>query len=243
MLSLIGYLHHASKAVRQGGSFLRRLINLSTVVKPLDGYIRLNLSARSDIRWWSSHASQWNGISMMTRFDKSHPRQFVTSDASGSWGCGAYHGQYWFQLEWPSTMDHCHISIKEMIPIVIAAAIWGNEWSGQSVRFQSDNAAVVALLNSGSSKEASLMHLMRCLAFITAKFNFVVSASHIKGSHNFLADALSRNDKKSFLSNYPEASPIPASIPPPLLDLLITQKPDWTSGHWTSLWNVIFVQH
>ena len=32
LLSLIGYLHHASKAVRQGRSFLRRLINLSTSV-------------------------------------------------------------------------------------------------------------------------------------------------------------------------------------------------------------------
>ena len=90
LLSLIGYLHHASKVVRQGRSFLRRLINLSMAVKPLDGFIRLNLAARSDIRWWSVYASQWNGISMMTQFDKNHPTQLITSDASGSWGCGAF---------------------------------------------------------------------------------------------------------------------------------------------------------
>jgi len=89
LLSLIGYLHHASKAVRQGRSFLRRLIHLSTLVKSMDGYVRLNLSARADIRWWSIYASQWNGTSMMARLEKDRPQHFVTSDASGSWGCGA----------------------------------------------------------------------------------------------------------------------------------------------------------
>ena len=52
LLSLIGYLQHASKAVRQGRSFVRRLITSSTVVRRLDGFVRLNLSARSDIVWW-----------------------------------------------------------------------------------------------------------------------------------------------------------------------------------------------
>ena len=52
-LSLISYLQHASKAVRQGHSFLRRLIALSTAVNKLDNFVRLNVSARSDIQWWS----------------------------------------------------------------------------------------------------------------------------------------------------------------------------------------------
>ena len=56
--SLIGYLQHASKAVRQGCSFLRRLITLSTVVKNLDNFVRLNNLARSDILWWSVFATQ-----------------------------------------------------------------------------------------------------------------------------------------------------------------------------------------
>lgn len=242
LLSLIGYLHHASKAVRQGRSFLRWLINLFMAVKPLDGYIRLNLAARSDIKWWSMYVAQWNGTSMMTRFDKTHPTKMVTSDASGSWGCGAFCDSLWLQLQWPASMTQCHISVKEMIPVVISAALWGHQWSGQSVHFQSDNTSVVALINSGTSREDTLMHLMRCLSFIMAKFNFVVSASHIKGSHNVLADALSRNDRKT-LSNYPQAQPTPTAIPTPLLDLLIMHKPDWTSRHWTALWNNIFMQH
>ena len=30
------------------------------------------------------------------------PALFVTSDASGGWGCGACSGTGWFQLEWPT---------------------------------------------------------------------------------------------------------------------------------------------
>ena len=64
-LSLIGILQHAAKAVRQGRSFLRRLIDLSTVAKQLDHFIRLNQAARSDIRWWYEFAESWNGTSMI----------------------------------------------------------------------------------------------------------------------------------------------------------------------------------
>lgn len=105
LLSLIGYLQHAAKAVRQGRSFLRRLIKASTVVDNLDGFLRLNVVAYSDIKWWSVFASQWNGTSMLVRFSKSHPDFTVTSDASGNWGCGAYEQEQWFQLQWPTAME------------------------------------------------------------------------------------------------------------------------------------------
>ncbi len=242
LLSLIGYLQHASKAVRQGRSFLRRLINLSMTAKQLDRMLRLNRSARSDIQWWRAFADQWNGTSMLTQFDKTHPQVFVTSDASGSWGCGAYEGPNWLQYQWPATMETCHIAIKEMIPVVFAAALWGRTWSTKSVRFQSDNSAVVALVNNGSSMDDYLMHLMRCLAFIMAKYNFVVSATHVRGVDNKLADALSRNKLTEFLSNYPQAQLAATRVPPELVELLLLSKPDWTSPAWTKLWTAIFGQ-
>ena len=83
---------------------------------------------------------------------------------------------------------------------------------------------------------------MRCLVFIMAKFNFVVSAAHIKGAVNDLADALSRNKRAYFLSTYPQAQPSPTQIPEELVDLLILSAPDWTSQLWTKLWTAIFSQ-
>ena len=65
-----------------------------------------------------------------------------------------------------------------------------------------DNAAVVAIISSGTSRDSEVMHLMRCLAFISAKFEFSIFATDISGIHNDLADALSRNNAYYFLSNY-----------------------------------------
>ena len=78
------------------------------------------------------------------------------------------------------------------------------------------------------------MHMMRCLTFIMAKYNFVVSAAHIKGAHNDLA---------YFLSHYPQAQAAPTRVPPELVELIVTSQPDWISPHWTRLWTTISGQH
>ena len=239
-LSLIGILQHAAKAVRQGRSFLRRLIDLSTVAKQLDHFIRLNQAARSDIRWWYEFAESWNGTSMIIQAKKDNPDLVMTSDASGSWGCGAFFGKQWFMLQWPAGMESTHITTKELIPIVIGAAIWGRQWSEKVILCQSDNAAVVAIINSGVSGDAEVMHLIRCLVFIAAKCNFIVTVTHVSGHSNKLADALSRNRLHDFKSYFPQAQAVPTPIPPEVVDLLILSKPDWTQQSWTRLWSSIF---
>ena len=45
------------------------------------------------------------------------------------------------------------------------AAIWGPDWFTRYIEVKCDNAAVVAVLNSGSSRDPELMHLLRCLSF------------------------------------------------------------------------------
>ena len=104
-----------------------------------------------------------------------------------------------------------------------------------------DNAAVVAIINQRSSKDQECMHLMRCLPFIAAQFNFqYLVAPHIKGVDNVLADALSRNNALLFSAQLSHARPEPSTIPPELLDLLLLSEPDWTSQHWTELWTSTF---
>ena len=50
----------------------------------------------------------------------------------------------------PAAMARRHgecITIKELVPVVLAAAVWGKEWVGQTVQAHCDNAAVVEILN------------------------------------------------------------------------------------------------
>ena len=48
----------------------------------------------------------------------------------------------------------------------------------------------MAILNVESSKDEAAMHLFWCLAFISARCNFMLFATHIRGKENDLADAL-----------------------------------------------------
>ena len=245
LLALIGSLSHACKAVRAGWSFLRRLIDLSTTVKPLHRFVRLGASARSDIEWWYRYCSEWNGIAMMSSVNKGQPEFEVSiiSDASGSWGCGAMNGREWFQLKWAGmgAISEQNITVKELLPIVLAAALWGSEWAGKTVRAQCDNSAVVAIVNSGTSREREAMHLLRCLAFLEAQHSFYMFASHIQGVLNTETDALSRDNRSLFHSLHPQAYRDPVAIPESLLDVLIVSRPDWTSQSWTQLWSSLSV--
>lgn len=65
LLSLIGSLSHASRAVRAGRSFVRRLIELARATGQLDDFTRLTREARADIDWWWLYVSTWNGTAMM----------------------------------------------------------------------------------------------------------------------------------------------------------------------------------
>jgi len=52
---------------------------------------------------------------------------------------------------------------EELLPIVLTVALWGTEWKGGSLQCQCDNAAVVAIMRSGWSKNAPVkMSLHPC---------------------------------------------------------------------------------
>ena len=76
-------------------------------------------------------------------------------------------------LQWAGPIATLYITIKELSPIVIAAAVWESDWRGKTVRVQCDNEAVVSIINQGSSRDEEAMHLLRCLAFISAKFDIL----------------------------------------------------------------------
>lgn len=236
LLSIIGQLQHACCVIRQGRSFLRRMVELSKGVRELHHNVRLNLGFRSDLRWWACFLPIWNGVCRLSSVVPSAPEAQMTSDASGSWGCGAYTSEgYWFQLELPESWKDTHITVKELLPIVIGTAVWGSAWQGKTVSCRCDNAAVVAIVNSGRSKVEVVMHLMRCLSFILARWEVSLVCSHIPGVQNGAADALSRNALSSFQRLVPGARVAPTVLPEKLLDCLVRGRPDWTSVDWMAL--------
>ena len=156
-------LNHACKVIRPGRSFLHRAIALLAVAKQPHHRIHLNAEFKSDMTWWKTFATHWNGSSLF--IPQGPPKITIISDASGAWGCGAWYDSRWFQLKWEGHIQSAHITVKELVPIIIASVIWGPHFHGKRVLSNCENSAMVTILNSRYSRDNTLMQLSCCLFF------------------------------------------------------------------------------
>ena len=194
LLSLIGKLAHAAKIIVSGRIFLRRMIDVAHKAKQLDNWVHLTAEFKSDLAWWHSFIDYWNGLGMMECVSTSwSPQYCFFTDASGSWGCGACWEQRWLQCPWNGAWEDKGIAAKELLPIILAMAMWGHCWRESQVLVYSDNMSVVNIIAANTSKDKTIMHLLRSLHFICAVYNVNLRATHIQGVKNSAADAISRN--------------------------------------------------
>lgn len=188
-----------------------------------------------DLQWWDEFLSSWHGVSfwlfpgMAVSSDVE-----VTSDATGSLRFGAYFRIGWFSGAWAPCQAGCSIAYKELFPILIAAFIWGPQWSCQHILFRSDNEAVVHILTTRTSRTVDLMFLLRKLLLAAARFNFTFMGQHVPGVHNTIADALSRFHWQEFrcLDPYVQRNPVPVPVPlwQDLISPLLRQGPAVVNG-------------
>ena len=124
---------------------------------------------------------------------------------------------------------------------MLAAAIFGPQWSGKVVQFKIDNAAVVQVIEATYAQNAHLMHLVRLLVFYASYYDFWFTASHIPGVTNTYADALSRNNMTLFFSQVPWATKGPTQIPDHLIQL-VSLNQTWISTAWMMLFRATTLQ-
>ena len=179
-------------------------------------------SAKEDLQWWNHLLDGWNGRSFFLMDKWASPADFeISSDAASSNGCAAILCDSWFVLRWPDELVLPHISILELVPIVLAASVWGMSWQGKRLIFKCDNSSVVSVLLHKSSKNGHLMKLLRRLAVFAIKYNFDYSAIHVEGKRNPKADALSRSRFQVFRALCQNADVEPTEVDRDLfLDLL-----------------------
>ena len=227
LLSLVGLLHHAAKAIPAGRSFVRRLIDLSMRRPEMHHVLRLSAEVRADLLWWSLFLEHRNGSGFFASI-AAKPTFRVQSDASGSWGCAAVTGSRWFNAPWSTVWRPERIALKELLPVVVAAAVWGREWSGSVMLLESDNSTVVVAVNSRTSRDATLMPLLRSLQFIKAAFSFTLRARHLPGKLKHVADALSREHSVTEVKRFcPQMAEESFPVPPALWELLEPRRINW----------------
>ena len=121
---LLSHLCHIATVIRPGRNFLCNLFSLISCLSHSHAFACLNLDTRADLLWWDYLLKYWNGHSF---FPPASLSIHTYSDTSGSYGCGAYHpvSASWFQIQWPDSWHATGITVKELVPIVLAAASLG----------------------------------------------------------------------------------------------------------------------
>ena len=229
LLSLVGQLQHACQVITLGRPFLRRLIDKASSVQELRFKVRLSQWERDDIDFWFHLLAAWNGKTLLPD-SPSPPTKAVSlaSDAAGGLGFAAIFQNSWFAAPWPSGTGSLCIAVKELVPIVLAAFVWGPSWSRKRLRFACDNIAVVQVLNQRTCKDRHLAFLLRELTLQAIFYSFTFSATHIPGVHNIHADALSRLNFQAFHRAAPDADIVSTPFPMEVLTRLLC--PPWMSG-------------
>ena len=84
-----------------------------------------------------------------------------------------------------------HITALELYTIAVAVKFWASKLSHRKFLVSCDNEAAVTVVNSGSSNDHFMQRCLWELWFTAAVHDCELTARHIPGVHNVLADALS----------------------------------------------------
>jgi len=156
------------------------------------------------LSWWAKLLSDFCGWLPLVDFE-------LSSDAALTVGLGIVNGNEWVSAKWPSSAP-TNIAILEMVPLVISALIWGDEWEGKSILFHTDSMAVRFSADSLLPKDPQLAALIRELAILSIQKGFRFRVVHVPGVSNVLADLLSRSKFTEFHQAHPSANPHPVKF-------------------------------
>ena len=141
----------------------------------------------------------FNGRSLL--LDKQRITSVLTDSCTLGAG-GIYNGDWFYinwHLDWPAVANF-HIDSKEVLAVYFAVCRWSRAWSNKRIYVQSDNMTTVAAINRGTSRNPFLMACLRGLFWLSAQFNFHITARFIPGVSNTVADDISRVHEPGRLS-------------------------------------------
>ncbi|XP_049331184.1 uncharacterized protein LOC125799168 [Astyanax mexicanus] len=221
LLSLLGHLNFAMRIIPQGRAFISHLLLLASSATSYFQFVTLDEACLAEIRFWLLLLSHWNGISFFFNDAVSNPVDIhLFTDAAPSTGFGGFYDGRWFASQWPAEFFQLpsdlrdSSALRELYPIIVAALLWGHEWTRRVIFTHSDNLAVVNAINKGRSNSLSLMPLLQRLTWHSIMHQFILKAVHIPGSSNSIADSLSRFQFQKFRTLAPLSDPHPTPVPP-----------------------------
>ena len=153
--------------------------------------VKIDGEFRKDLNWFKAFMNDFNG---QTTFKNWHGPSDIECFVDASlMGLGAICNNEFYSVHLPSHIKESErIVIYEMINILIALRVWGNNWHSKRVTVHCDNHAVVDILDRNRTRDDLLGVILREIRMLQARVNVQLRVLHIMGEDNPIADCLSR---------------------------------------------------
>ena len=223
LLSILGRLENVAQILIILGHFLSNIRHLQIIAEHRGHNIRLNERTKLDLKLAQKFLqTAHNGVSMnLLTFRE--PTNIHICDAS-EYGLGGYasHGRAWRWIIPKSLQGRAHINILEYLAQVVS--IWldvieSTASNEDCILCMGDNTSAMGWLRRSNFRQKDesdkswliKQQIGRHLAHIVLNANIVLYHQWIKGSHNQVADSLSRD--AYFLSNNSHKKFLLATVP------------------------------
>lgn len=218
--ALVGLLNFCTRAIPVARAFNRRFYDAMTGITKSFHHVRVSSFMKADIHTWISFLDHFNGYCSfpeLSWYDNSTLELYTDSAGSAELGCAAVFGCSWVFFPWPRDWSDTDllkdITFLELVPVVLAFLIWAQCLQSKKIILHIDNQSLVSILNKKSSKSKLVMQLLRPLILICMQNHIQFKASHVEGTLNVKADALSRCQWQRFREVAPMADSHGQEIP------------------------------
>ncbi len=201
------------RAVPSGRSFIRRLYDLTSGLQFPQQHVRLNNESKKDLLVWKFFLKNFNGTNIIKKINWSNDTDWNFYSDASCFGYAAIFGHKWVQGKFPTIWSTKSIAIKELVPIYLAFHLWAQLFPNTKILFHVDNASIVAILSSHTSRDSIIMNMVLDMVLLAMKFNIIFSAKHIRGKHNVISDCISRFQTEKARRLAPWLDEKPHSIP------------------------------
>lgn len=144
------------------------------------------------------------------------------------WDAGQFSviiGHTWIGLTFEMHRISSQTTFLELVPITMAFAIWDSNLSGKRLIINTENEALVSILNLNTSKSKRVMYLLRQLVLQGLMLNIQFKAKHIAGIYNVQTYSLSRQQWNRFEASFPGANSQLSAIPASFLLMIYSLDP------------------
>ena len=152
--------------------------------------ITLSPECRTELQWWAETVDKWNGRSIL----KPSPdiALTITTDSSMT-GWGAESSGVTTQGLWTTQERQMHINVLEMKAVNFAVQAYTKEMRQIHVHLRVDNTTTIAYINKmGGTRSIGMLKVAKELWQYCMSKEIMLTAEHLKGANNQIADRESR---------------------------------------------------